>query len=278
MPSFQFDWQTIDNLKLVGECWLPESNNLKAICCLIHGFGEHIGRYEHVATFLNLKNIGLIGFDLRGHGKSEGRRGIIPNYEALMQNIGEFLALTQHKFPDVPLILYGHSMGGNLALSYVLRYKPTIKAAIITSPWIRLTHEAPFWKVFLGKMIAQVYSTYTDVASLNPDHLSRDLSVGKAYVADKLVHNRMGVTLFLAVEDAGEQILQNAKELQIPVLLMHGSDDQITSPNASQLFKEYAGSLVEFVLWKDARHELQNEINKEEVIGKMIEWIDKVLA
>jgi alpha-beta hydrolase superfamily lysophospholipase len=275
MHTFEFDWQTSDKLKLVGKSWLPEGKNTKVIACLIHGFGEHIGRYEHVAKYFNDNSIGLIGFDILGHGKSEGKRGVIPNYDALMQNIGEFLALVQLKFPNIPLVLYGHSMGGNLALSYLLRYKPDVKAAIITSPWLRLTHEAPFWKVFVGKMIAQVYSTYTDKATLNPEHLSRDLKVGKAYIADKLVHNNMGVTLFLGVEDAGEQILQHAKELKTPLLLMHGTDDQITSANASQLFKNQVGSLVEIVLWKDARHELHNELNKEEVIQKMVEWVER---
>lgn len=271
--TFSFDWLTTDKLPLVGKCWLPDSAP-SLLLCLVHGFGEHIERYAHVADFFNSHQIGFIGFDLRGHGKSGGKRGVA-HYEALMENIGEFLALTQHKFPDVPLILYGHSMGGNLVLSYLLRFQPSVKAAIVTSPWLRLTKQPPFWKVLLARLVVQVYSEYTDTATLDPTYLSRDLAVGEAYQKDPLVHNHVGAMLFLGVENAGEQILQHAQHLSVPLLLMHGTDDPITAWHASALFAQQAPSLTTFVSWQGARHELHNEINRQEVLATMVEWLKK---
>lgn len=275
--TFDFDWLTTDKLKLVGKCWLPEVSP-RALLCLVHGFGEHIGRYEHVATFFNKHQLGFLGFDLRGHGRSEGKRGVVPNYEALMENIGEFLALAQHKFTDLPLILYGHSMGGNLVMSYLLRFQPSVKAAIVTSPWLRLAKQPPFWRVLLARLVVQFYSEYTDKAELNPSDLSRDPSVGEAYQKDPLVHNQMSAMLFLGVENAGEQILQHANRLSIPLLLMHGRQDPITAWQASELFAKQTPSQTTFLSWDDARHELHNELNREDVLSAMLAWIDKQLT
>ena len=99
MKTFEFDWLSTDELTLRGKCWLPEEGAPKALLCLIHGFGEYYGRYEHVAEFWTAHSIGIIAYDLRGHGKSEGKRGYVPHYNSMTEDMGSFLALIQEKFP-----------------------------------------------------------------------------------------------------------------------------------------------------------------------------------
>lgn len=276
--EFEFDWKTRGEVSLAGKGWLP-AESPKAIIALIHGFGEHIGRYEHLARFYNLHEIAVIGFDLYGHGKSGGKRGYIPDYQLLLENIGEFLSLLNEKFSDVPIILYGHSMGGNLVANFILRYpSQKIKAAIITSPWLRLAKEPPFLKVMAGRIISSFYPQFTDSADLDVSQLSADPTVGKAYLADPLVHNKMSATLFLGVSDAGHQVLQNADMLSIPTLLMHGEADRITSFDASKQFAELVpDSTITTRWWPEGRHEMHNEVNKDEFFEFTLSWLEKTI-
>ncbi len=279
MKTFEFDWQSSDALTLRGKCWLPEEEPPKALLCLVHGFGEYYGRYEHVAAFWTAHRIGLIAYDLRGHGKSDGKRGYVPNYDVLMEDLGTFLTLIREKMPEVPLFLYGHSMGGNLVANFTIRY-PTdfLKGVIITSPWLRLAKDPPALKVVMGKLIAKIIPTFRDTAILEVKGLSRDLEVGRAYLRDDIIHNKMGVKLFLGVSEAGEIALANAQDFKHDSLIMHGSDDPITSAEATQQFAEKAGKEPTFKLWKELRHELHNETNKEEVLAFMLQWVDQQLG
>jgi len=120
MKHTEFEFKTFDGLSLFGQSWQPEDRT-RAVVCLIHGLGEHSGRYVHVADSLSQAGYTLISFDLRGHGKSEGLRGHTPSYEALMQDISFLLEAANKKFPQLPFFLYGYSLGGNLVLNYVLR-------------------------------------------------------------------------------------------------------------------------------------------------------------
>ncbi|WP_448518910.1 alpha/beta hydrolase [Rhodoflexus sp.] len=272
--DFTFEWQTQDRLMLRGRCWLPEKP--QALVCLVHGFAEHIGRYAHVATFLNARGYGLMGFDLRGHGHSEGRRGHSPTYEDLMENIREMLALAVEKFEGLPLFLYGHSMGGNLVANYLIRYRPDyLKGAIMTSPWLRLTKEPPLPLRVLAKAAYWIFPQLMSPSHLNVEHLSRDPSVQQAYATDPLILRKISAGMFTAVRQAGRFALRKANKIAIPVLLMHGSDDQITDPEATRAFAQsISEDLLTAYIWEGMRHELHNETEKEQVLETIAEWLD----
>lgn len=278
MKNFDFDWQTNDELTLRGKCWLPSNEEPRALICLVHGFGEYFGRYEHVAKFWTDQNIGLIAYDLRGHGISDGKRGYVPHYNVMMEDIGSFLSLIKEKFSNIPLFLYGHSMGGNLVANFALRYKTDfLKGVIITSPWFRLAKEPPALKVIMGKLVSKIIPSFRDTAILEVKGLSRDLEVGRAYLRDDLIHNKMGVKLFLGTTEVGEQLLVEAKDFKHTSLIMHGAEDPITSCEATQYFAENLGKDPTFKLWEEMRHELHNEIDKEKVLDFMLEWVEEVL-
>lgn len=265
--TFDFSWQSPEGLTLRGHCWLPADEQPVALLCLVHGFGEHVGRFAPIAHYLCQQQIGLVGYDQRGHGKTDGKRGYAPSYESLQQDLGSFLALVREKFPELPLFLYGHSMGGNLALYHLLRFQPPfLKGAVVTSPWIRLSSPPSKLLVGVGRTLSKVYGKLTMPVMLDVKGLSRDEQVGKAYLKDPLVHYFMGAKLFLGANQAGEWILQHAAQLQTPTLLMHGQADPITSCQASEEFARKAPKKqLTFRPWAEMRHELQHEIGKQDV-------------
>jgi alpha-beta hydrolase superfamily lysophospholipase len=151
MKHTEFTFETFDRLQLFGQSWQPEEQP-RAVVCLIHGIGEHGGRYAHVADALTQAGYTLFALDLRGHGKSTGSRGHTPSYEALMNDISSLLEIINKQFPQFPFFLCGHSLGGNLVLNYILRRQPQFKGVIVTAPWLRLAFEPPAFKIILGKI------------------------------------------------------------------------------------------------------------------------------
>ncbi|ANQ47731.1 alpha/beta hydrolase [Flammeovirga sp. MY04] len=277
MKNFDYGWQTYDKIDIYGKCWLPENDSqLKGMICLVHGFGEHILRYEHVAQFFTDHNYGFVAYDQRGHGQTKGKRGVVPSYKDVIDNVTEFLSLIKEKFPNTPLILYGHSMGGNIVTSYVLNYPdPPIKGAIITSPWLRLTKSPPNWQEKIGEFLGGLIKDFVMPSKLTPSDLSTDLSVGEAYVKDPLVHKKISSALYFGVKESGKRSLKTAQKLKVKTLLMHGTDDNITSYDASRSFTlKCAGELLTFKSWDGLRHELHNEKKKDEVLGEMLSFVD----
>ena len=263
-----------DTLELFGHAF-PSENPPKAIVCMVHGHGEHIERYEHLALALNNANYTFVGFDHRGHGQSAGTRGHIPSYDTLLDDIDVFLAEIENDYPNVPRILYGHSMGGNLVLNYALRRKPDIVGIISTSPWLRLAFEPPAIQVFMGKMMNKIYPAFIMSSGLETSSLSRNQDVVRAYEEDPLVHDKISARLFVGMYESGLWALEHAEGFSLPLLLMHGSADEITSAEASREFAEKAGENVTLKIWDGLYHETHNEPEQGDVFKKIIDWLNK---
>jgi len=277
MKHTEFKFKTFDGLQLFGQNWQPE-NHPKAVICLVHGMGEHSGRYAHVADALTQAGYVLFTFDLRGHGQSEGPRGHTPSYEALMQDISSLLGLANKQFPQLPSFLYGHSLGGNLVLNYILRYQPRLKGVIVTDPWLRLSFEPPASKIILGQMMNKIWPSFSQSSGLDTKALSHDPEVVHAYKNDPLVHDHISARMFIGIYQAGQWALEHASEFSLPLLLMHGGEDKIISVEAG---REFAGKIKEnctLKIWDGLYHEIHNEPEKEEVFKFLIDWLDKEVS
>lgn len=274
MPSSERTFQTSDGLQLFARDWLPEDTP-RAVVCLVHGLGEHSSRYHHVAAALNRAGYVLLGFDLRGHGKSQGQRGHAPSWDALLDDIGQFLQEAKQRFPDHPLFLYGHSMGGILVLSYALRRKPQLSGTIVTSPLLRTAFQPPAWKLWLGKTLYSLLPAFSLSNELDPRGLAHDQKVVDAYIQDPLVHNRVSARLAMDMLTAGEWALEHAAEFPLPLLLMHGADDPICSAQASREFAARVPGDCTFRLWDGLYHEMHNEPEQQQVFDMMVEWLGK---
>ncbi len=268
-------WKTPDGVSLYTRLWLPDGA-VRAAVVLIHGLGEHCARYDHVAQAFNEHGIEVSSFDLRGHGRSEGIRGHIPSFDQVNQDIDHFLTGAAATNPNLPVFLYGHSMGGELVLNYILKRSPHIAGVICTSPGLGTTVPVPAIKVTLGKVLYNIAPRITMPNGLDLENLSHDREVIRAYQADPLCTNQVSARLGLDILNTGPWVVEHADLFSVPILLMQGSADHIVSPPAT---REFAGGVpkqwITYREWEGLFHELHNEPQKETVIQTMINWIDQ---
>ncbi|MBI4731395.1 MAG: lysophospholipase [Chloroflexi bacterium] len=274
MQTREWNFKSFDGLEMYARDWTPDGN-MKAAVVLVHGLGEHCGRYAHVGATLAKNGYGLFGFDLRGHGKSGGPRGHSPSFEAFMKDIDGMFEKVKEKFPGKPLFVYGHSLGGILVLNYILRRKPELKGAVVTSPGMRTALEEQKAKVALAKLLGSLAPSASLPSGLDVDVLSHDVEVVRAYKADPLVHDKvsfgMGKNLLQAIQWA----FDHASEFSVPLLLMHGTEDQIAYPRGSQEFASLVKGDCTLKLWEGMYHETHNEPEKEQVFTYLLEWLAK---
>jgi acylglycerol lipase len=273
--SKTFHLTTSDGLQLAGEYYIPQGD-IKGVIALVHGMGEHFGRYKHVAEFLGSIGYATVGMDHRGHGKSEGKRGHTPCYNHLMDDIDLLLTKTKSLFEGMPIILYGHSMGANLAANFAIRRKPAIKGLILTDPYFKLAFDPPGWKVTIGKLFASLIPTLTQPTGLEVAAISRDEQVVNAYKNDPLVHDKITSSFFVNVHPAGLYAIEHANELNIKTLVMHGTADRLTSVKGSEEFAAKNPQFVELKLWDGFYHEIHNEKEKQEVFDYIKNWLAKL--
>ncbi len=272
MQHYEFGWQTDDGLQLYAQGWQPETEP-KGVVCLVHGLGEHSGRYPHLAALLSQAGYVLLTFDLRGHGKSQGKRGHAPGYEALLDDIAHLLEEAARRYPNRPRFLYGHSLGGNLVITYILRRRPQLAGVIATGTLFRPAFEPPAWKITLARIMYSLWPTLSLSHELDRQGLSRDPEVVRAYNDDPLVHDRVSARLAMDMLQSGLWSLERAAEFPLPLLLMHGSDDRVCSPQASREFAAQAGDCCTLKIWDSFYHEIHNEPEQRRVFEHLMEWL-----
>lgn len=276
MKVFESGWQNAEGIKFFVRGWEPEKQ-IKAVVVLVHGLGEHTGRYLHVGEAFAQAGYVLAGFDVRGHGRSGGARGHTPRYESLLDDIDAFRAQMEARYPGKPVFIYGHSLGGNLVLNYVLRRDHKLRGVIATSPWLRVAAPIPAFKLAVARAAAHVLPSLAQASGLETAALSRDARVAEAYKHDPLTHDRISAALFLGTYEAGTWALEHAQEFPVSLLLMHGTGDRITSWRATQEFAQKAGKKATWKAWDDGYHELHNEPQGIQAVRFMIGWLDAQL-
>lgn len=277
MEHYIYHENTDKQSKLFFQVWQP-STTPKAVICLVHGIGEHSSRYHDWSELFVEKNIAVVSYDQRGHGLSGGIRGVIPSYEKLMDDIDFVLEEAEQKFNGVPCFLYGHSMGGGEVLNHLISRKSNYWGVISTSPWI-ITQEAPPKIVipFL-RLLSNLFPSFTIKTSFDAKRLSHIEKVWVKYNEDELIHHLVSFRLFIGAYDAGYRVLQNPDKVKKPLLLLHGTDDRITNPNASKIFSEGVANKCTYIQYNKAYHELHNEFCRLDVFADIINWIETQLA
>ncbi len=272
MSSSDLYWLLPNGMKLFTQEW-NHANTTRGVVCLVHGLGEHSGRYAHVAEYLNQHGYAFLSFDLRGHGKSEGRRGHIDTYDTYLEDIDRLIQEARQRHPGLPIFLYGHSLGGNLVIYYALKRNPQINGIISTCP-ITYT-EVPPVKMLMGKLFYKLMPTFTMNNGLDHDGLSRDPSVVAMYNSDPLVHTLISARLGLDMLNSGKWITENAHELRLPLLLMEGSADRLVSVEGTrELAQNSPAKFITYKEWEGGYHELHNDIIKADVLEFMEKWLE----
>jgi alpha-beta hydrolase superfamily lysophospholipase len=269
---------TDDGLALHLRVW-PAGNPRRGVVVLVHGLGEHIDRYDHVAQRLNALGFAVVGYDHRGHGRSPGARGGMPCDDALCADLGRVLYAARQSFPG-PLVLLGHSLGGLIAGRFVAeglqaspaRWWRAIDALVMSSPALD-----PGTNAVQKLLLAVVAPALPNLAvnnGLKVDWISRDANVVKAYAVDPLVHDRITGRLGLFVARQGPAVIAAAPRWTTPTLLMWAGADRCVSPAGSAAFAAAApGGIVTVREWPGLFHEIFNEPEQGDVLKVMADWL-----
>jgi alpha-beta hydrolase superfamily lysophospholipase len=253
--------KTDDNKLIFIREWIPEKDP-KAIILYVHGLGSHSGRLEPWAKRFNQQGIAFIAHDHRGHGKSDEKRGQPKKFSYLVRDTKLMMKRLREQFPEKKIILYGHSLGGNIAINYVISETFTADALIVTSPWLKLVAPPSKLLFFMINFLDKVLPGLTFSNRLNADDISRDEQAVEAYRQDPLVHDQISAGLFKSAYEGGLHALRNVYKINCPFLIMHGNADKITSHKSSENFVMNTSDRTHLKIWEGAYHELHNEPEK----------------
>jgi alpha-beta hydrolase superfamily lysophospholipase len=263
-----------DGIELFIRSWVPPQ--YKAVIALVHGFGEHSGRYHHVADFLNKNGYAVAAIDLRGHGKSGSERGHSPSNDTTYDDVELFIEHTKKTLGDTqPMFIYGHSMGGNFVLNTLLRRKTTgITGAVLTGPLISLSFKPNAVLVFLGRGLRYLAPKFSQPGGVKTEHLSRDKSVVQAYIDDPLVHGKISSAAGMNLLEASEYLDTYTGSVPVPTLMMHATEDFLTSQPASEAFAKRVKGDITYRKWEGLYHEIHNEPEKAQVLEEIVVWLN----
>ncbi|MBD3921598.1 alpha/beta hydrolase [Paenibacillus sp. PR3] len=265
----------VDGLKLYSAEW-PASGSPIGVVCLVHGMGEHHGRQAAIVQPLNEAGFTVFVYDQRGHGRSEGKRGHSPSIAHLTSDVDAVLAEARRRYASLPIFLYGHSMGGNVAVNYALRHEAKLAGLVLTSPWLRLSFQPPKWKVTMGRAIGRFWPTFTQKAGLASGALYRPGHPNPAPSNDEWSHGNITAAMFVAMTDSGEWAIREANRLHIPLLLAHGTADRITSYDASrELFSRTNQATSTFMPVEGGYHELYHDTDGIKTMTQIAAWLQE---
>ena len=274
MKHLESSYTAHDGKKLFLQAWMPEQP--KASLLLVHGLGEHSGRYSSLVERLIQIDVAVFTFDGRGHGKSvEGKPdAFFESAEDYLKDIDVLFGKAKSYLRDLPAFLYGHSMGGGLLAAYVLKYNVEASGVILSSPAIV---EDPGTSALL-KAVAGFVSKYfprLKALKLDPKMISRIPAEVQAYLSDPLVYtqpipSRTGQELFLQMK----YVQANAEKFQLPLLILHGSGDRLTNPAGSELlFKRSISEDKTLEIFEGGYHELIRDLESERYLEVIVDWL-----
>lgn len=261
-------------ISLYEHWWRPRGEH-HANVVLVHGLKDHGARYDHVGEWLAGRGYATHAIDLRGHGKSEGERFFVEAFDEYVDDLDAFVTRVLEKEPGKPLFLLGHSMGGAVATLFVLLRKPDLKGLVLSAPALEPTENVSPVLIRLSGIISRFFPrapvTKVDVKALS--HLPEVIEAARRdpLSNDRPAPARTGYEILRAMQ----RIRERAKEITLPLMVMHGTEDHLTSPQGSERLFELAGSEdKELKLYKGLYHEILNESEQERVLEDITRWLD----
>jgi alpha-beta hydrolase superfamily lysophospholipase len=266
-----------DGLTLFRRAWLPDE--ISRVLLLVHGFGEHSGRYDELAEWFAARGCAVHALDHRGHGRSGGPRTHVDRFAELLDDLAAFHALVRDEHPAAPITLLAHSMGGLIALSYLAERRPAVSGAIVSGPALAPDRAVPRSRLLLARLLRRIAPKLAMAAGLDLAGLSRDEEVLRRYVADPLVVRTMTASLGAEMLAAAAAVRGRAADIATPVLLMHGKQDTLCPVAATEEFAAgltAAGSGLR--VYPELRHEIFNEPERARVYADAWRWVEETLA
>ncbi len=265
-------WWTTPRFQKLFAWYLAPQEKPKALICIIHGHGEHSWRYLSWAERFVKNGYAVLSWDHIGHGLSDGQRGHIWFYEQLLLEVDLALTKAEEYFPDAPIFLYGHSMGGNIALNHALRRCCRVEGVIATSPWLKLAKPTPMVLYAMASVFNIILPFLPVKSTVLPSDISHDPVEVKKYATDPLNHYWITPRLFFSIKNAAEYFIKNISKLKAPTLMLHGEDDLIVSFGTSKEVSKFIHD-CEFHSWPGMYHELHHESVRDEVFEVILKWL-----
>jgi alpha-beta hydrolase superfamily lysophospholipase len=264
-------------LELFYQRWRPEGEP-RAILAIVHGFGEHSGRYMNGVNYLVPRGYAVYGFDHRGHGRSPGKRGHINNWSEYRDDVCAFVKLVAESEPNRPMFMLGHSLGGLIALEYGLHYPGGLRGIIASSPLLVQAGLSPVL-IATSKILSRVAPSVAIKTGLDASTISRDPAVVKAYQEDPLVHSFGTPRLSTEITAAQNWTNAHAGDLKLPLLLIVGSEDRLVPPEGGRRFFDAVTFADKQKLdYQGAYHETHNDIIASQVMADVERWLQAHLG
>ncbi len=262
-----------DGLEICGQWW-PSAGIARLKLVMVHGIGEHSGRYHNLIRYFNNHNIEVLSFDSRGHGLSGGQRGHINSWADYRQDLKKMVDHFGEQSGDLPLFIFGHSFGSLIVLDYILRNPEGLSGAIISASALQPVDVASEFQKVAARFLSKLFPRFTMKLNIDPDLLSRIDTVCEDYRNDPLVHNR--VTARWGMETLGvmEWIEAHAEQMIIPSLFIHGEADKMNAKEGTiEFFNKIPYEDKKLIIYPDRAHEPHQDLAQEEVMKDMVEWL-----
>ncbi len=273
MKHIEGNFKGIRNLNIYYQSWLP-AEDPKAILLVVHGLGEHCGRYMNVVDHFVPLGYAVYGLDHIGHGKSEGMREFVESFEDFTDTLTIYLKMVRSWQPDKPIFLLGHSMGGAIATYYLLDHQDDFSGAIISAPAISVGESVSPITITLSKVLSKI-APKLGLIALDVNALSRDPKVVKAYVDDPLVfHGKTPARLAAELLSAMQHITAETSKITLPFIVLQGAEDALVDPSGTQMLYEKASSADKTLKkYKGLYHEIFNEPERDLVLTDVEAWL-----
>ena len=261
-------------LTLYYQTWQPQTP-VRAVLVIIHGLGGHSDLFNNVVQALVPQGYAIYGFDLRGHGRSEGQRGYLNRWAEFREDLRGFLHLIEAQTHGEPRFLLGHSLGGIIALDYVLRFPMGIAGVIATAIPMGKVGVSPL-KLILGRILSKVWPTFSLNTGIDQSASSRDPAVVAASAQDTLRHRQGTARLATEFQAIAVWIQAHAHQLSRPFLSLHGGDDRVAQPQGSHnLFQRITFPDKTYREYPGGYHDLYNDLNAQEVMADISAWLER---
>jgi len=273
MNHVEGSFKGVRNANIYYQAWLPEGD-ARAVLILVHGLGEHCGRYMNVVNHFVPLGCALYGLDHIGHGKSEGTREFVERFEDYTNTLTTYYDMVKGWQTGKPIFLLGHSMGGLIASYYLLDHQTNFRGGILSAPFIKVSDSISQATITMGKILS-VVTPRTRLVTLDANGISRDSEVVKAYVNDPLVfHGKTPVRLGAELLKAMLRVRTEAHRITLPLIILQGSEDRLIDPACGQILYDKAGSKDKTIkVYEGLYHEVFNEPERARVLKDVETWL-----
>jgi alpha-beta hydrolase superfamily lysophospholipase len=278
MRHAEATFTSYDGHTIFHQSWLPDADP-KAVVIVVHGLGEHSGRYAHVATRLVTAGYAVHALDHRGHGRSDGKRVYVKSYDELQRDLAQFRRIASEAHPDVPVVMLGHSMGGNLAMGHALEHHDGLRALALSGAALKVGDDFSPAQIKVFGLMAKVAPGFRP-QGLDASAISRDPAVVEDYRNDPLVFTgKITAGLGSALIGAMQRFPGEYHSLELPVWIGHGTEDRLTNIDGSRELEAAAVNAgVTSHYYEGLYHEIFNEPERDDVLDDLVAWLDQVTA